>query len=51
VPSKSKPRTDAPARRKESVPTWRNTTPRANPETDRRDLDRGRERWEMVLGR
>ena len=35
----------------ESVPTWRNTRPRGNPEVDARDLKRSRERFEALLGR
>jgi hypothetical protein len=37
--------------RREPLPTWRNTRPRGNPETDRRDLERSVERFEMLLGR
>ena len=33
------------------LPTWRNTRPRGNPEPDRQDLSRSRERFEAVLGR
>jgi hypothetical protein len=36
---------------REPVPTWRNTRPRGNQEPDRRDLNRGVERLEMLLGR
>jgi hypothetical protein len=56
-----KPRTDDPANPprsgdkrqapEEPVPTWRNTRPRGNPETDTKDLERSRERFEAVLGR
>ena len=35
----------------EQLPTWRNTRPRGNPETDRRDFERSVERMEAVLGR
>ena len=35
----------------EQPPIWRNTRPRGNAETDRRDLERGIERMESVLGR
>ncbi|MGH2713468.1 MAG: hypothetical protein ACRDM7_06210 [Thermoleophilaceae bacterium] len=35
----------------EPVPTWRNTRPRGNPEIDKRDLERSRERFEALLGR
>ena len=35
----------------EPLPTWRNTRPRGNPEPDRRDMERSRERWEALLGR
>lgn len=37
-------------KRHEELPTWRRTRPRANPEVDRRDLDRSTERLEMLLG-
>ena len=33
------------------LPTWRNTRPRGNPEPDREDLARSRERFEALLGR
>jgi len=35
----------------EPLPTWRNTRPRGNPDTDQRDLERSRERFEALLGR
>jgi hypothetical protein len=35
----------------EALPTWRNTRPRGNPEPDKRDLQRSRERFEALLGR
>ena len=35
----------------EQLPTWRNTRPRGNPELDRQDLERSRERFEALLGR
>jgi hypothetical protein len=35
----------------EQLPTWRNTRPRGNPEPDRQDLERSRERFEALLGR
>jgi hypothetical protein len=35
----------------EPLPTWRNTRPRGNPEPDRQDLERSRERFEALLGR
>ena len=35
----------------EQLPTWRNTRPRGNPDTDKRDLERSRERFEALLGR
>jgi hypothetical protein len=41
------PRPDTP----EPLPTWRNTRPRGNPEPDKRDLERSRERFEALLGR
>ena len=36
---------------REQLPTWRNTRPRGNPEPDRRDVERSRERMEAVVGR
>ena len=36
---------------RELSPTWENTTPRGNPDTDERDLARSVERFEAVLGR
>jgi hypothetical protein len=49
-------RAGAPRKRKqqeapEPLPTWRNTRPRGNPEPDRQDLERSRERFEALLGR
>ena len=38
------------AHRHDALPTWRKTTPRANPEVHREDLARGTERLEMLLG-
>jgi hypothetical protein len=38
-------------RPEEQLPTWRNTRPRGNPETDRPELERSRARMEAVLGR
>ena len=35
----------------EPLPTWRNTRPRGNPEIDKQDFERGRARWETLLGR
>ena len=35
----------------EPLPPWRNTKPRGNPERDERDVARGLERFETVLGR
>ena len=34
----------------DALPTWRRTTPRANPEVHRADLERSTERLEMLLG-
>jgi hypothetical protein len=56
--TQSRPDTRASARRKrepqrdrtEPLPTWRNTRPRGNPEPDKRDLERSRERFESLLG-
>jgi hypothetical protein len=36
--------------RREELPTWRKTRPRANPEIHRADLERSKERLEMLLG-
>jgi hypothetical protein len=36
--------------RHEDLPTWRRTTPRANPDVHREDLARSTERLEMLLG-
>jgi hypothetical protein len=49
-------RAEAPRQREqqeahEPLPTWRNTRPRGNPEPDRQDLERSRERFEALLGR
>ena len=35
----------------EPLPTWRNTRPRGNPEPDRQDVERSRERLEALVGR
>jgi hypothetical protein len=45
------PRKRQPKKPAEPLPTWRNTRPRGNPETDRQDLERSRERFEALLGR
>jgi hypothetical protein len=37
--------------RREPLPVWCNTRPRANPEPDRHDLERSQARMEMVIGR
>lgn len=37
--------------RHEPLPTWRNTRPRGNPETDRGDMERSWERMDALLGR
>lgn len=42
---------DTRADRQEPLPTWRNTRPRGNPEPDRGDVERSRERMESLLGR
>jgi hypothetical protein len=49
-------RADAPRDRRsrdggEPLPTWRNTRPRGNPQPDKQDLERSRERFEALLGR
>jgi hypothetical protein len=48
-----KPRATAPSKpeAREPLPTWRNTRPRGNPEPDKQDLERSRERFEALLGR
>jgi hypothetical protein len=58
MPSTTKRRAESPAstprkrdNRQEPLPTWRNTRPRGNPEPDRQDLERSRERFESLLGR
>ena len=60
MPTRTKRRSDSPAnaartretpKGAEPLPTWRNTRPRGNPETDRGDLERSRERFESLLGR
>jgi hypothetical protein len=48
---KSRARTPSTPEAREPVPTWRNTRPRGNPEPDRQDLERSRERFEALLGR
>jgi hypothetical protein len=37
--------------RREALPVWCNTRPRANPELHRHDLERSEARLEMVIGR
>jgi hypothetical protein len=37
--------------RREPLPVWCNTRPRANPELHRHDLERSQARMEMVIGR
>ncbi len=49
--SRSTPREGRPEEAREPLPTWRNTRPRGNPEPDKRDLERSRERFEALLGR
>ena len=44
--TRSRPRSEP----EERIPTWRNTRPRGNPEIDRTDLERGKARWESLLG-
>ncbi len=44
-------KTPKPRSQSEPLPTWRNTRPRGNPEPDRQDLERSRERFEALLGR
>ena len=47
---RSNPRSRPRSEREERIPTWRNTRPRGNPEIDRTDLERGKARWESLLG-
>jgi hypothetical protein len=53
IQPRPKRRPDAPSEQasREPLPTWRNTRPRGNPEPDRQDLERSRERFEALLGR
>ena len=44
------PRARGHVERHGELPTWRKTTPRANPEIHRADLERSTERLEMLLG-
>ena len=44
------PRTEPRRDQQEQLPTWRNTRPRGNPDTDRRDMERSWERMEALLG-
>ena len=37
--------------RNKTLPTWKKTRPPGNQDVDRRDLERGLERMETVLGR
>jgi hypothetical protein len=47
-----KPNTPArPEERREPLPVWCNTRPRANPELHRHDVERSQARMEMVIGR
>jgi hypothetical protein len=50
-PANAQPNRDRREDPREPVPTWRNTRPRGNPEPDRQDLERSRERFEALLGR
>jgi hypothetical protein len=43
-------RTNERVERYDDLPTWRRTTPRANPDIHRADLERSTERLEMLLG-
>jgi hypothetical protein len=47
---REEPRQRGPAERHDDLPTWRRTTPRANPAIHRGDLERSTERLEMLLG-
>jgi hypothetical protein len=46
---RDKPRAIDPVQH-DNLPTWRRTTPRANPDIHRQDLERSTERLEMLLG-
>jgi hypothetical protein len=46
-----RPRAQSRPETREPLPTWRNTRPRGNPEPDKQDLERSRERFEALLGR
>ena len=48
--SRDERRPDEHAKHHDDLPTWRRTTPRANPEVHRADLERSTERLEMLLG-
>jgi hypothetical protein len=50
IPRGHDPQVAKSAERHEDLPTWRKTTPRANPEVHRADLERSTERLEMLLG-
>jgi hypothetical protein len=50
ITSDARSHTSERAGRHEELPTWRKTTPRANPEVHREDLARSTERLEMLLG-
>ena len=51
TPQRHDPLAERPTDRWEPLPIWRNTRPRANPEVDTQDLERGIDRLEAVLGR
>ena len=38
-------------RTEQQLPIWHNTRPRGNPKIDREDFERGKARWESLLGR
>ncbi len=48
--SRDERRPNEQAKHHDDLPTWRRTTPRANPEVHRADLERSTERLEMLLG-
>jgi hypothetical protein len=51
--AKTQPRPNGratPRSKPDRIEPWKNTRPRANPEADRRDVERSTERLEMLLG-
>jgi len=50
TPRRDERRAKGHAERHEELPTWRRTSPRANPVVHRGDMARSTERLEMLLG-